>query len=226
MKHRKKKKSNTFPTFHKRLPLWAAFLFPGIIPCQPIKIENCDLPHITIPPLLCSFVSKPSIMWNNTRATKILGAQYPILQGPFGGNVSTVQLAAAVSNAGGIGGYGAYTLTPQEIYTIDAELKKATNKPYNINLWISDTDAPSSNPNTPLPGAPIPGSSPAADLQKVTALFQPYFDSLGIAPPSTPPSFTSRFENQIEVILHTRPPPSLALSSASHPPISWQNANN
>jgi len=42
-------------------------------------------------------------MWYNTKATEILGIDYPILQGPFGGNLSSVELVATVSNAGGLG---------------------------------------------------------------------------------------------------------------------------
>jgi len=132
-------------------------------------------------------------MWYHTSAAKILGSQVPILQGPFGGNLSSVKLAAAVSNLGGVGGYGAYTLTPEEILSLDKELKQATDKPYNINLWVSDTDAPS-------------GNIPDADLQQAKALFKPYFDELGIPLPEGPTAFSSRFENQVEVILHTRPP--------------------
>lgn len=39
-------------------------------------------------------------MWYNTKATNILGIEYPIIQGPFGGGLSTVGLLATVSNAG------------------------------------------------------------------------------------------------------------------------------
>lgn len=42
-------------------------------------------------------------MWYNTKATKMLGIEYPILQGPFGGGLSSVNLVATVSNAGGLG---------------------------------------------------------------------------------------------------------------------------
>ena len=80
-------------------------------------------------------------MWNRTSASKKLGIEYPILQGPFGGNLSTVKLASTVSNLGGLGGYGAYTLSPQEISEIIRQIKSSTDKPYNINLWVSDTDA-------------------------------------------------------------------------------------
>ncbi|MCA1918463.1 MAG: nitronate monooxygenase, partial [Flavobacterium piscis] len=60
-------------------------------------------------------------MWYNTKATELLGIDYPIMQGPFGGNLSTVALTAAVSNAGGLGGYGAYTMSPQEIFEADKQ---------------------------------------------------------------------------------------------------------
>jgi nitronate monooxygenase len=133
------------------------------------------------------------IMWYNTKATKALGIQYPIIQGPFGGKLSSVKLAATVSNLGGVGSYGAYTLTPDEIYTLNDELKNATNKPYNINLWVSDTDAPT-------------GSATTEELRKAQELFKPYFDELGIALPDKPLSFTAQFENQVEAILHVRPP--------------------
>ena len=80
-------------------------------------------------------------MWYNTRVTKLLGIDYPIMQGPFGGNLSSVELVATVSNAGGLGGYGAYTLSPREIIEVNDRIKSSTGKPYNINLWVSDTDA-------------------------------------------------------------------------------------
>ena len=131
-------------------------------------------------------------MWYNTKATEILGIDYPILQGPFGGNLSTVELVAAVSNAGGLGGYGAYTLSPQEIYEVDKQIKAATNKPYNINLWVSDTDA-------------VNGTITDAHFEQAKALFKPYFDEANIPLPEKPAPFKSRFENQVDVILAIRP---------------------
>ena len=132
-------------------------------------------------------------MWNDTKIAKLLGVEYPIFQGPFGGNLSTVTLAAMVSNLGGIGGYGAYTNTPDEIVKVNTELRKTTNKPYNINLWVSDNDVPA-------------GSVTEEELQRVKRLFQPYFEELGIPLPGKPLPFSSRFENQVEVILDVRPP--------------------
>src|SRR3978361_2123076 len=105
-------------------------------------------------------------MWYNTKATEMLCIQYPIMQGPFGGNLSSVKLVAAVSNAGGLGGYGAYTLSPQEIIEIDQQIKAVTNKPYNINLWVSDTDA-------------VDGTVSDEHFKKAQELFKPYFGELG-----------------------------------------------
>ena len=131
-------------------------------------------------------------MWYTTKATELLGIQYPLLQGPFGGNLSSVALTAAVSNAGGLGGYGAYTMTPQEIFEIDKQIKAATDKPYNLNLWVSDHDSADSGLTD-------------EQFNKATALFKPYFDEVGIPLPEKPASFQSRFENQLEVILEVRP---------------------
>src|SRR2546428_10969462 len=109
-------------------------------------------------------------MWYHTKATKLLSIDYPILQGPFGGGLSSVELVATVSNAGGLGGYGAYTLEPQEIYELNKQIKAATNKPYNINLWVSDTDAPD-------------GTVTDEQYEQAKQLFKPFFDEAGIPLP-------------------------------------------
>jgi len=132
-------------------------------------------------------------MWYKTKATEILGIAYPILQGPFGGNLSTVELVATVSNAGGLGGYGAYTLSADEIVAVDKQIRAATNKPYNINLWVSDTDAPETGIDDAL-------------FEQTKQLFKPYFDELSIPLPDKPAPFKTRFENQVEALLHLRPP--------------------
>src|SRR5436190_3377969 len=109
-------------------------------------------------------------MWYNTKVTRLLGIDYPIMQGPFGGNLSSVELVAAVSNAGGLGGYGAYTLSPQEIVETDKQIRAATNKPYNLNLWVSDSDTPD-------------GTISDEQFEKAKKMFQPYFQEAGIPLP-------------------------------------------
>jgi nitronate monooxygenase len=131
-------------------------------------------------------------MWNQTKITALFGIQYPILLGPMGGGFSTPQLLAAVSNAGGLGSLGAYTLTPEQILEADKTIKEQTNKPYNINLWVSDVDERLTN-------------YPAESLEKVRALFKPYFDELSIPLPELDTNIPSKFMKQVEVLFKIRP---------------------
>ncbi|CAD0219211.1 NAD(P)H-dependent flavin oxidoreductase [Chryseobacterium sp. JV274] len=131
-------------------------------------------------------------MWNKNRITELLGIEYPILQGPFGGGLSTVELTTAVSNLGGLGGFGAYTLSPQEIYDIHKEILTKTDKPYNLNLWIKDHDI-------------IDEQHTKDQYQKAIEIFKPYFDLLDTDIPLPPLSFESRFQNQLSVIFDIKP---------------------
>jgi nitronate monooxygenase len=132
-------------------------------------------------------------MWYETRVTKLLGSTYPIMQGPFGGNLSTVQLAVTVSNAGGVGAYGCYTLTPAEMVKIDTEIRRATDKPYNLNLWVSNSDVPD-------------GGITDAQFERVKELFRPYFEEVGLEFPEKPVTPPVRFEDQVQAVLDLRPP--------------------
>ena len=74
-----------------------------------------------------------------TRITEMLGIQHPIVQGGMH-YVGLAPLAAAVSNAGGLGIITALTLgTPEKL---DAEIKKCrsmTDKPFGVNLTFLPT---------------------------------------------------------------------------------------
>ena len=130
--------------------------------------------------------------WNKTRVSDVLGIKYPILQGPMGGGLSSSRLVSAVSNFGGLGGYGAYKLQPEEIRVLDSEIKSFTSKPYNINLWVNDVDEIS--------------SIGEIKYQKVVNLFKPFFEELNVPIPEQPKKVQSKFEKQVETILQLRPP--------------------
>ncbi|MDR6462794.1 nitronate monooxygenase [Chryseobacterium sediminis] len=130
-------------------------------------------------------------MWNKNRITELLGIEYPILQGPFGGGLSTVELTSTVSKLGGLGGFGAYTLSPQEIYDLHKEIQTKTDKPYNLNLWVNDHDI-------------IDEEHTKEQYQKAIETFKPYFDLLDTDIPALP-SFESRFQNQLNVIFDIKP---------------------
>jgi nitronate monooxygenase len=131
-------------------------------------------------------------MWYNTKATELLGIKYPIMQGPFGGNLSSVELVTTVSNMGGLGGYGAYTMNANDIYDVDKQIKAVTNKPYNLNLWVSETDA-------------ADGTISDTQYEQAKQLLRPYFEEAGIPLPEKPAPFKTRFENQLQVVMDIRP---------------------
>lgn len=131
-------------------------------------------------------------MWNHTKITSLLGITYPIIQGPFGGGLSSVQLTSTVSNAGGLGSFGGQPFTAAEIVTVCAEIRKQTNKPFNINLWVNDRDARLDTFNED-------------DYNKLTALFAPYFKELNLSVPERPTDLGPRFDEQVEAIFEARP---------------------
>lgn len=69
----------------------------------------------------------------NNRITDLFGIKYPIIQG---GMVwaSGWRLAAAVSNAGGLGLLGAGSMPPEVLREHISKIKKATDKPWGINV--------------------------------------------------------------------------------------------
>ena len=72
----------------------------------------------------------------DTKITKLLGIQFPIIQGGLA-HLAYSDLAAAVSNAGGLGQITAMSLqTPVALKEEIRKLKKMTDKPYGVNFAI------------------------------------------------------------------------------------------
>jgi nitronate monooxygenase len=67
----------------------------------------------------------------------------PILLAPMAG-VPAPALSIAVASAGGLGGCGALLMSPQEISGWASEVRRASGKQFQINLWIPDP-APARN---------------------------------------------------------------------------------
>lgn len=131
-------------------------------------------------------------MWNDTAVTRALGIRYPIVQGPFGGTFSTTQLVAAVSNCGGLGSFGAHMLTPERILRQAAEIRAATDKPFAMNLWVSGQD-------DRAPQVTVD------EFAEYTKCLQPFYEELGVEPPTLTRDSSPGFDNQVEAILETRP---------------------
>ena len=75
-----------------------------------------------------------------TRITQLLGIRYPIIQGGMAW-VAEYHLAAAVSNAGGLGIIGAAS-APAEVVRIQIqEAKKLTDQPFGVNVMLMNPNA-------------------------------------------------------------------------------------
>ncbi len=71
-----------------------------------------------------------------TRITELLGIRYPIIQGGMQ-NLGVPKLAAAVSNAGGLGTINVTIYkTPEELRAAIRELKALTDRPFCVNISL------------------------------------------------------------------------------------------
>jgi nitronate monooxygenase len=130
--------------------------------------------------------------WAHTRVSEVLRLGHPIVQGPFGGGLSSVDLVRAVSDAGGLGSFGVHHLDPDGIRAIGAELHGATSHPFALNLWVSNHDEPEA--------AMTPDRYDAA-VSRLRSLY----DEVGVEPPPRPDRFSPSFEEQAEAVLAARP---------------------
>lgn len=96
---------------------------------------------------------------------QLLNIDVPIIQAPMAG-VQGAELAAAVSNAGGLGSLPCAMLSPEALETELARLSVATNKPFNVNFFCH--------------------TMPTVTVQQSRGWHEclsPYFEELHIAPP-------------------------------------------
>ncbi len=75
-----------------------------------------------------------------TRITQLLGIRYPIIQGGMAW-VAEYHLAAAVSNAGGLGIIGAASAPAEVVRTQIQEAKKLTDQPFGVNVMLMNPNA-------------------------------------------------------------------------------------
>lgn len=119
-----------------------------------------------------------------------LGIRYPILQAPMVG-VSTPSMAAAVSNAGGLGAIGVGASTAEQARSQIREVRSQTDKPFNVNVFCH------------LPAKADPGRE-AAWLDHLT----PQFVALAAKPPVQLREIYQSFltdREMLAMLLHEKP---------------------
>src|SRR2546430_3120252 len=65
----------------------------------------------------------------------------PIVQAPMAGGVSTPELAAAVSEVGGLGFLAAGYLSPERVREQIAAVRRLTTRPFGVNLFVPGDSA-------------------------------------------------------------------------------------
>lgn len=117
-----------------------------------------------------------------------LGVEHPIFLAPMAGGPSTPELAAAVSNAGGLGSLGCAYLSAEQAAASIRRTRELTNRPFGVNLFAGGYD----------------GSS-RVDPQPMLALMAEIHRELGLSAPSLPPPPIDNFPELLEVVLEAHP---------------------
>jgi NAD(P)H-dependent flavin oxidoreductase YrpB (nitropropane dioxygenase family) len=71
-----------------------------------------------------------------TRFCATFGVQFPIIQAPLGPNISGVELASTVSEAGGLGILQAQLASPDMMRSKIREIRQRTKKPFGVNFIL------------------------------------------------------------------------------------------
>jgi nitronate monooxygenase len=118
-----------------------------------------------------------------------LGIEHPILLAPMAGAGGTPELAAAVSNAGGLGAWGGAYAKPDEIAGAIRRIRQLTQRPFSVNLFAGgyETDR-------------------KVDPQPMLEIMAEAHAKLGLPPPLLPPVPADPFDAQLEAVLEERPP--------------------
>ncbi|MFZ6816195.1 NAD(P)H-dependent flavin oxidoreductase [Undibacterium sp. Rencai35W] len=113
---------------------------------------------------------------------------HPIIQAPMAGGATTPELVAAVSNAGALGSLAAPLLTPLAIIEQAEHIRRLTDKPFAINLFVQ------TRPQIDY-----------AALESAKQLLQPIWMSLGWNGLPTPTRWCEDFDAQLDALLIARP---------------------
>jgi nitronate monooxygenase len=127
--------------------------------------------------------------WNATALSERLGIRYPLIQAPMAGGFTSPGLVAAVANAGGLGSFAAALLSPAEIRTGVEQIRRLTDRPFNVNLFVLD-------PPTPDPG----------EVERALELLSPIRDELGLPPGQPPARWCQDYHEQVETLIELRVP--------------------
>jgi nitronate monooxygenase len=123
---------------------------------------------------------------DRSQLTRRLGITHPIIQAPMAGGGSTVDLVAAVSDAGALGILGCTYWAPDAIRANAAAVRARTQRPFGVNLFAPQMPPEASN-----------------DASRMLEVLQEAHARLAIDPPSIPVMRDLDFADQMQAVLDT-----------------------
>ncbi|WP_078576598.1 NAD(P)H-dependent flavin oxidoreductase [Salipaludibacillus agaradhaerens] len=125
--------------------------------------------------------------------TAMLQIDYPIIQAPMAGGITTPELVSCVSEHGALGSIGAGYMTPQSLRQHIKDVRKRTSNPFSVNVFV-----------------PNAFNVSMEEVEASVNQLRPIRKALGVegGNPSlpTPASMKRNFEEQINVILEEKVP--------------------
>jgi nitronate monooxygenase len=116
----------------------------------------------------------------------MLAIEHPIIKAPMAGGIDTAELIIAVNNAGGMGFIGAAYNTGEQIRAISRQIVAQTERPFGINLFPPEKQAPRPEKT-------------ALALEAVS----PFYRELSLPLPQLEPCKGFDFDRQIEATLES-----------------------
>jgi len=112
----------------------------------------------------------------------------PIIQAPMVG-ASSLEMALAVSGAGGLGSFGAGAMAPADIETECARFRAASDRPFMVNLFVLE-----------------PAKPTAEAVEAAIERLRPWYEAVGAPLPAPPNDFAPDFQAQFAALLRAAPP--------------------
>jgi nitronate monooxygenase len=126
--------------------------------------------------------------------TELLHIEYPIIQAPMAGGITTSKLVAEVSDSGGLGTIGAGYMSPMQLCEQVREIKQLTSRFFGVNLFV-----------------PKEFNVKEYEIKSADQILQPYKDQLNVQHKDSLeiPEYNKvleTFQEQIKIVIEEKVP--------------------
>lgn len=127
-------------------------------------------------------------MMESKRVRDLLGVDRAIIQAPMAGGITTPDLVAEVSAAGGLGMIAGGSLAPDDLRSLIRETRGRTGRNFGVNLFI-----------------PRNFEVTDSDIENAFRLLRPAYDAFGLeqepVTPAAPGDIREKFDRQLDVVI-------------------------